>query len=173
MRAARYFPLGALYVSRSQLVSIAATLAAFIYALIVVWTPWEALMGAAYIDRAVFLANLEVPPVWVIFPDASWAAFVLAEPLWDVIVRLISVFSGDYSVSLSMVTFFTAFVISRFVLVRYTSVVAFIMLFNVLLIDLVSSQLRSALALSLALILYHRGARLLRSVALLAVTLIH
>src|ERR1019366_6937982 len=65
------------------------------------------------------------------------------------------------------------FVISRFVLVRYPSVVAFVLLFNVLLVDLVSSQLRSALALSIAMILYHRGGHFFRGAALLVVTLIH
>ena len=174
MRAVGFFRSYSLYFKRGELTSLWATFGAFLYAVIIVVTPWDILQGAELVDRASYLNNLAVNlPVWEIYADQGWIFIALQEFLWDFIIRSFSWLSGSDNAALSMVTFFLSYVISRFVLIRSTSLITFILLLNPVLIELVSSQLRLALAFSLILIFYNRGGYLFRVGVLLMVMLIH
>lgn len=51
MRAVGFFRSYSLYFKRGELTSLWATFGAFLYAVIIVVTPWDILQGAELVDR--------------------------------------------------------------------------------------------------------------------------
>jgi hypothetical protein len=154
--------------------SLSRTFVALLYAALVVLIPWEQLLGSEYVDRASFLENLEVNlPLFELFSDRSLFFLALNEVLWDAAVRSIAALVGGYERAFIVVTCFCSFAISRFVFRHYFGIMSFLLLLNPILIDLVSSQLRFALATSLALLLYDKGGWAFRAGLLIVLASVH
>jgi len=106
--------------------------------------------------------------------DFGGLSLIFSEPVWGLIVLVASVYLDDPELLYFCVSLISILVIATFVLVHSNSPALLIFLLNPLIIDLVFSQIRSALALSLLLCaVMHSKGRLVGVILVTLACLIH
>jgi hypothetical protein len=138
--------------------------------------PWESL-GITFEDLAVYLEriNLLVAGTDGDIPTsgAGFVYFISNEILWRWILSFIGAMFQDPRIGLGIISSFSLFVYSAFLLKRVNPFLAAYFLLNPLFIDLILSQVRISLAFSLLLIAAMANKKMIRVAAAIAAIFIH
>ncbi|MFL6716691.1 MAG: hypothetical protein ACJ8G3_10055 [Burkholderiaceae bacterium] len=151
-----------------------ALLASVLFALLMLWIPWEDLLGKEFEDKQVYINNFLYIKSIVEDKDLSgFRDFFFNEVLWDVLVRAAMDKLGiPIGVILNAVTFLCLFCFARYLAVRH-GVLSILLLVNPLVVDFAFSQLRMAFAVSLVLLALSLRSRLALYLTLVLACFIH
>jgi len=164
-------------ISSARITQLAVTgLPALLFSLAYVYSPWPTIVGESkFTDFEAYLSNIDA-----LINDAAddldgvgLVQIILSEPLWRFILLSIGSVLDTPANGLSFVSLLCIFVYSLFLFSRINIFLASVFLLNPLVIDLVLSQIRSALAMALCLAALMIMSRLLGLILLIAASLIH
>jgi hypothetical protein len=147
-----------------------AWLAAMTYAAVLVLIPWAAIRGEPFFDLMVYLEAFDVG-AYDYLDQLEGLAYLFSEPLWRTLVDGLASLIGDVPTTFHIISFVVSTVYA-YVILRVKGSAA-VFLAGPLLIDLVLSQVRSAVAGALFLIACLTGGALAWLVLLLVASLIH
>lgn len=150
-----------------------AIILSFIFASIIMTVPWEKLNGAPFRDKLVYLnyAQYGVNRLNYVSFDTFYSYF-FNEWLWHYIVLNVEKYTS-YTYFFNSISFLSLFSMSFYLLKRHR-VYSLILLINPLVIDLVMSQYRISLAMSLILLAIHMKSKSrIRIVLIFIASLIH
>ena len=118
---------------------------------------------------------LETSLYGIQFLDGSLGtlSIIFREPAWHLLVLIYSIFSYDSIYFIYTVSAFSIFIFSKFTLDHTKNPIWIIFLLNPMFIDLVLSQIRSALAMSLLLLAYTIKKPVLKIILSISATLVH
>ncbi|MFS0756796.1 hypothetical protein ABC383_19125 [Noviherbaspirillum sp. 1P10PC] len=155
-------------------VNLQAVFASLLFALFMLWIPWEELVGKEFEDKQVYINNFLYLKSIVEDKDLSGLRdFFFNEVLWDVLVRAAMDKLGiPIGVILNAVTFLCLFCFARFLAVRH-GVLSILLLVNPLVVDFAFSQLRMAFAVSLVLLALSLRSRVALCATLVMACFIH
>lgn len=139
---------------------------AILYGIFVITLPWERWRGADFRDLMNYERQFDL--ISFIGLDALTAnytatSYLTNEYAWKLLISVLSVQAFDPITSFKILGFFSAFLSFLLLSKKVNPILSFILLANPISIDLYNSQLRSALAFSIAMLGYHiflRGDRL-------------
>ena len=151
-----------------------AVLASLLFALFMLWIPWEDLLGKEFEDKQVYINNFLHLKSIVEDKDLSGLRdFFFNEVLWDVLVRTAMDKLGiPIGVILGAVTFLCLFCFARYLAMRH-GVLSILLLVNPLVVDFAFSQLRMAFAVSLVLVALSLRSRVALYATLVMACFIH
>lgn len=169
--AERRLPLAPLrYRHTPGLSAGAAWVAALIYACLLIAIPWSTVRGEPFFDLTVYIQSFDAG-AYDYLDQLEGLAYFFSEPLWRQFVGALTAVVGDVETAFQCISFSTSAVYA-YVMLRAHPMTA-IFLPGPLLIDLLLSQVRSAVAGALFLVALLAGGAFL-SIGLLAVaSLVH
>ena len=131
-----------------------ALILSLIFSIILTTIPWEELNGGPFRDKLVYLdyAEYGINKLNYLSFD-TFFSYITNEWLWHYIILNINTYM-PYIVFFNAISFLSLFSISFFLLKRH-SIYSLLLIINPLVIDLVMSQYRMSLAMSLILIAIH------------------
>ena len=162
-RHARHGASSGLSVAAAWVVSLA-------YAGVLFLIPWTAIRGEPFFDLAVYLEGFDLG-AYDYLDELEGLAYLFSEPLWRYIVGNLTVLLGDVPTTFNTASFAVSAIYAYVILRASRSAAVF--LSAPLLIDLVLSQVRSAVAGALFFIAYLAGGTLLWIGLLAIASLIH
>lgn len=127
--------------------------ACMLYALCMLWIPWEDLIGKEFEDKLVYFNNFFYSkPITEDKELQGLRDFFFNEVLWDVLVRYAKDVLGiPLEMIFGAISFTCLFCFARFVATRH-GVLSIVLLINPLVVDFAFSQLRMAFAVSLIML---------------------
>jgi hypothetical protein len=131
--------------------------ASLVFALTMTAVPWTELKPNAFPDIENYreiIENLAYYGDDYYEIGMSWIDRLKAEYLWFWLMNLIATSGIEPSVAFDFITAFSSFVYHRYLANKIGNVLAFVLLFNPIVIDLLREQLRSALAFSIFLLAF-------------------
>jgi len=147
-----------------------ALLFAVVYAVALLLIPWEVLRREPFFDLNVYLESFELG-TYDYLDDLDWPQYFLFEPLWRYVIRSLSVLLNSFPATFQVVSFLVSAVYAYTILRISRSCGVF--LAAPLLIDLVLSQVRSALAGALFFIAVLAGNAFVWLLMLILAPLVH
>jgi hypothetical protein len=154
--------------------AIRAALASIAFALCFLCVPWQQLRGVAFYDRLVYIEHfLYALPIADEKEISGFSAFLVNEVLWDMLVRgLIAHLALSVETIFVGITFLCLFCFGYFIARRHGPL-SMLLLVNPLVVDFAMSQLRMALAISVIMLAFFSGRRLLVAAAAVLACFIH
>jgi hypothetical protein len=133
--------------------AITKLIACIIFSAAIVYTPWNSITDVdKFPDIDNYVTNISLISSTLDSDSASFFAFLFSEPAWQIILVIIFLSNVEPYSALKLISTFCALCISIYVVRRTKNSVTLLLLWNPLIIDLIISQIRSALALSICLI---------------------
>lgn len=151
-----------------------AAVVSMVFALCLLYVPWEQIRGEAFYDRLVYLEHfLHAVPLLEDKEITGLGGFLANEVLWEVLVRgLMEGFDLPAGLILSGISLLCLFCFAYF-LARRHGPLAMLLLINPLVIDFALSQLRMALAVSIVMLALFSGRRLVIAAAVITASFVH
>jgi len=144
------------------------------YAILITYIiPWTSIYHGDFLDIGNYLNRIEYLHVGGNEASHVGLSWLLSEPLWKYIIIGIGLIFDDYRLALYIISIIIVFFYSIFLFKRVESYIGMIFLFNPMFIDLVLSQVRSALAFSLLLLAYDLSSKKWSSIVAIISILIH
>jgi len=130
-------------------------LLSLIYAFLFVYViPWVDLNGGEFLDIQSYLEQITYIHEGGKEAEVSGIQLILHEPLWRAVVIFIGDTFTNYRDALYIISFFTVFVYTSFLIKRVEFYIAMIFLINPMMVNLFIEQVRSVFAFSIVLIAY-------------------
>lgn len=150
-----------------------SVLAALGFAALVSFVPWESLRGTPYPDVENYVSRiLEIGRSGLRAPGGVLGA-ITGEQLWALLLAAFAFSGVEPRVALSTISFVAAFVFCFWLARRAGAAISFVLLLNPIVVDLLASQVRSALAMSIFLVLVGLRSKRVAEPALLILPAVH
>jgi len=154
--------------------NLAKYVAPVIFGLFFVLFPWENVFGVSFFDIPIYLIRIDG---LVRGAEAqlslTFAQWVSSEPIWGWILLAIGTSFNEPINGLIIISFFCIIVFSTLTFSRSSKLIGLILLLNPMVIDLIMSQVRSALSMSLLLIAFTLRKRYVAITLMVIAVLIH
>lgn len=148
----------------------AAWAASIAYASVLIAVPWSSIRGEPFFDLSVYLEGFDLG-AYDYLDQLEGLAYFFSEPLWRQLVAILTTAFGDISTTFQIISFAVS-TIYAYTMLRANRLTA-LFLSGPLLIDLVLSQVRSAVAGALFLIAILAGSTILWIGVLAIAPLVH
>ncbi len=154
--------------------AIGRFIACGVFSAAIVYIPWNSITtNDKFPDIENYIANISLIASTLNSESGSLFASLFSEPAWQIVLLIIFLSDVEPTSALKLISTFCALCISTYTVKRTKNASILLLLWNPLIIDLVISQTRSALALSLCLIALQSESKVNRGIMAALATMTH